>query len=131
MLTLTAGEELESMDTPMDYVFVLDISGSMAHAGKLGFSRKSIEAFVEKLSPTDRFELVAFNLMPQAIFNELRPATADSIDEATRFLRSQQARGGTALRHAVQTAYKYGDPDRPLNVVILSDGWPSRANVMR
>jgi len=37
-------------------------------------------------------------------------------------MKSQQAKGGTILAPAMTTAYKYGDPDRTLNVVILSDG---------
>ena len=35
LLTLTAGKELEQADSGMDYVFVLDVSGSMANDGKL------------------------------------------------------------------------------------------------
>ena len=34
MLTLTVGEELAADNLGMDYVFVLDVSGSMAHGGK-------------------------------------------------------------------------------------------------
>src|SRR4030095_16394826 len=34
----------------------------------------------------------------------------------------QEARGGTVLQPAISTAYKYASADRPLNVVILSDG---------
>lgn len=42
--------------------------------------------------------------------------------EAAAFLSSHSAKGGTVLAPALNTAYRYGDPDRPLNVVILSDG---------
>jgi len=35
LLTLTAGKELEEFNRGMDYVFILDISGSMANDGKL------------------------------------------------------------------------------------------------
>ena len=41
---------------------------------------------------------------------------------ARNFLASQQAKGGTVLNPALTAAYRYGDPDRTLNVVILSDG---------
>ncbi|MEM8679836.1 MAG: VIT and VWA domain-containing protein [Planctomycetota bacterium] len=128
MMTLTAGKELETQDLPMDYVFVLDISGSMANSGKLGYSRKSIEAFVEQLSPDDRFELLTFNAAPQALFGDLEPAESAPLRRAVKFLKSQEARGGTALRPALQLAYKYGQPDRPLNVVVLSDGLADRGD---
>jgi Ca-activated chloride channel family protein len=122
LLTLTAGEELAEADRGMDYVFVLDISGSMAHDGKLRMSRDSIDTFIRELGPEDRFEVITFNVAPNTLFGELRPVSEESQTEAVGFLRSQQGRGGTVLRPAVATAYKYGDPDRQLNVVVLSDG---------
>lgn len=122
MLTLTAGEELAQADRGMDYVFLLDVSGSMAFDGKLRISRESIDAFVAELGPEDRLEVITFNVAPTTLFNELRKAGPEAREEAARFLRSQDGRGGTVLRPAMAMAYKYGEPDRPLNVVILSDG---------
>lgn len=122
LLTLTGGEELAEAYAGMDYVFLLDISGSMANDGKLRMSRASIDAFVRSLSPADRFELVTFNVAPNTLFNQLAPATDESIRQAVQFLETQQGRGGTVLRPAMSLAYKYVDADRPLNVVILSDG---------
>lgn len=122
LLTLTAGEELAAASSGMDYVFVLDISGSMTQDGKLRISRDSIDAFIRELGPEDRFELITFNVSPTTLFNQLVPISEQKQAEAVQFLRAQQGRGGTVLRPAIATAYKYGDPDRPLNVVILSDG---------
>jgi Ca-activated chloride channel family protein len=122
MLTLTAGEELAADNLGMDFVFVLDVSGSMAHDGKLALSRESIGAFVDELAPNDRFEVIAFNVTPTKLFSELRAVDAASQDEAAQFLRAQQGRGGTVLKSAMALAYQYGQSDRPLNVVILSDG---------
>lgn len=122
LLTLTPGEELAAAQQGMDYVFLLDISGSMANDSKLQLSRDSIDAFVRELGPEDRFELITFNVAPQTLFNELRGVTPESQAKAVEFLRAQQGRGGTILRPAMATAYRYGNPDRPLNVVVLSDG---------
>ena len=122
LLTMTAGEELAPDTLGMDYVFLLDISGSMANAGKLGLSRESIGAFVGQLGPQDRFEVITFNVAPNTLFGQLAQVTDDAQSQAADFLRSQQGRGGTVLRPAMSTAYRYGDPDRPLNVVVLSDG---------
>lgn len=121
-LTLTAGQELPREDTAMDYVFILDISGSMANGGKLRISRDSLAAFIAGLSPEDRFELIAFNVQPALLFKDLQPANDVNKGQGLRFLDDQRARGGTVLAPAMQAAYRYGDPDRPLNVVILSDG---------
>jgi len=122
MLTLTAGEELAADNLGMDFVFVLDVSGSMAHDGKLALSRQSIGAFIDELGPEDRFEVITFNVAPTKLFGELRDADDATQEEAAQFLRTQQGRGGTVLRSAMSLAYQYGEPDRPLNVVILSDG---------
>ena len=124
LLTLTAGEELAQLDQGMDYVFVLDVSGSMANDGKLNLSRRSIDAFVDVLGPDDRFEVMTFNVKPTPLFGQLAAADDAGKGRATEFLRSQQARGGTILAPAMTTAYRYADAggDRPLVVVILSDG---------
>ena len=121
-LTLTAGEDLAKLETGMDYVFLLDISGSMAQDSKLLLSKDSIGAFISELGEQDRIELITFNVQPTLAFKELRSASAPTREAAQAFLASQQARGGTVLNPAVTTAYKYADADRPLNVVIFSDG---------
>ena len=134
MLTLTAGEELATLDRAMDYVFVLDISGSMGNDGKLLVSKQSVQAFIDALGPDDRFEVIAFNVQPELAFSGLRDADERGKADAAAFLETQQARGGTVLGPAITTAYKYGDPDRPLNVVILSDGMTEqneRAELLR
>ncbi|NQU24095.1 MAG: VWA domain-containing protein [Candidatus Nealsonbacteria bacterium] len=127
MLTLTAGDELAADNPGMDYVFVLDVSGSMAYDGKLALSSQSIGAFIDGLGPDDRFDVVAFNVKLTTLFGGLRAADDAARDEAGQFLSSQQGRGGTILRTAMGMAYQYGEPDRPLNVVVLSDGMTEQA----
>lgn len=121
-LTITAGEDLAKKEDGMDYVFVLDVSGSMGQDGKLLLSKDSLGSFINELGDKDRFEVMTFNVQPHLAFNELRAATAESKQQAVAFLATQQARGGTILNPALTTAYKYAHADRPLNVVILSDG---------
>lgn len=134
LLTLTAGDELAEREAGMDYVFLLDISGSMDEDGKLDLSRGSLEAFIQALGKEDRFEVLAFNISPQELFAGLRPAEEPSKREAVEYLRSQDARGGTVLEPALRNAYRYKGADRPLNVVVLSDGMTDqgeRATLLR
>jgi Ca-activated chloride channel family protein len=119
-LTLTAGEELPKIDAAMDYVFVLDISGSMNNDGKLDLSRRAIQAFVDSLGERDRFEIIAFNVEAVPAFNGLQSANAETKTQAMAFLTGRQARGGTILNPAITTAYKYS-AGQPLNVVIFSE----------
>ncbi len=121
-LTMTAGEDLAKRDEGMDYVFVLDISGSMGDDGKLLLSKDSVGAFINELGLKDRFEVMTFNIQPYTGFNKLHEANAEGKKAAENFLARQEARGGTVLNPAINTAYKYAAADRQLNVVILSDG---------
>lgn len=121
-LTLTAGEELAGESDPMDYVFILDISGSMANQEKLKISRNCIGAFIKELGKDDRFEIITFNVTPATLFNSLELGVSETKKKATEFLGSRRAAGGTVLRPALMTAYRYSDPDRPLNIVVFSDG---------
>jgi len=122
LMTLTAGDELGEGQGGMDYVFILDISGSMNNDGKLSLSRGSLDAFIGALGAEDRFEVITFNVAANPLFRELQVADNMSKNQAEDFLAKQKARGGTVLEPAIRTAYRYNDPDRPLNVVVLSDG---------
>ena len=121
-LTLTAGQDVAQKQDSMDYVFVLDASGSMADGGKLLLSKDAVAAFLNELGAADRFEVMTFNVTPNLGFNQLLPGNAENKQRALEFLSTQPARGGTVLQPAMSTAYKYATADRPLNVVILSDG---------
>jgi Ca-activated chloride channel family protein len=121
-MTLTAGKELQDSVGGADYVFLLDVSGSMARDGKLSLSRNSVAAFVDSLGREDRFELIAFDVGANTLFGSLAKVEDSQKERARLFLNSQKARGGTILRPAMEAAYRYRDNDRPLNVVVLSDG---------
>ena len=127
MLTLTAGEELAEQNAGMDYVFILDVSGSMNEGGKLDLSRNALGAFVNGLGDKDRVEMMAFNVQPTTLFQKLVDADEDAKRKAADFLASQAARGGTRLDPAMGAAYRYADASRPLNVVLLSDGLTEQA----
>lgn len=122
MLSMTAGKELEESAAGMDYLFVVDISGSMANDGKLNLSRSAVTSFIDALGPEDRFDVMTFNTSPDLQFGQLHTVDSEAKKAAEQYLLSQRARGGTALRPAIMTAYKFKDSDRPLNVVVLSDG---------
>ncbi|MFA7236999.1 MAG: VIT and VWA domain-containing protein [Phycisphaeraceae bacterium] len=129
LLTLTAGEELAKAAAPMDYVFVLDISGSMRNDGKLATSIDAVRAFVNALGDGERFEVMTFNVQPAMLFSQLSPVNDETKRQAADFLTTRQARGGTSLKPALAAAYRYAqnNADRQTNVVILSDGMTEQA----
>lgn len=126
-LTMTAGKELAEKSGAMDYVVLLDISGSMGDESKLRISRNCIKEFISQLGPDDHFEIMTFNISPTPLFNALTKADEKSKKAAADFLDSRRAQGGTVLLPAVQTAYKYRSADRPLNIVVFSDGMTEQA----
>ena len=94
----------------------------MADSGKLLLSKDAVAAFLKELGDADRFEVMTFNVTPNLAFGQLQPGTTANKQRALDYLATQQARGGTVLQPAMATAYKFASNDRPLNVVILSDG---------
>lgn len=128
LMTVTAGEELKRDAAGMDYVFVLDISGSMGNDGKLALSQKAVEGFVGELAENDRFEAITFNIVPEALFGGLEAASRQNISRVTQYLGSKSARGGTDLVSALSAALKYASDDRPLKIVVLSDGMTERGS---
>ncbi|HEX3358197.1 MAG TPA: VIT and VWA domain-containing protein, partial [Tepidisphaeraceae bacterium] len=94
-LMLNAGPELQPADVGMDYVFLLDISGSMRDDDKIGQSRGTLGALVEMLGKSDRFDVMAFNTDSTAAFGQLNDADDSHKAAAAEFLNSRRARGGT------------------------------------
>lgn len=121
-LTITSGEDGEKLDKGSDFVFVLDISGSMANEGKLDQSRKTINSFINLLGEKDRYELITFNTMPQPLFNTLTTPSPEATMKFQNALKNVKARGGTSIEPALSLAYKYANKEKNLNIVILSDG---------
>jgi Ca-activated chloride channel family protein len=110
--TLSAGADAPGKDAGADYVFVLDVSGSMRDDGKLLLSKDCLGEFIHQLGAEDRFELMTFNIQPRLAFNGKRAADSQAKKDALAFLTAAQAGGGTVLNPAITTAYKYADPDR-------------------
>src|SRR5687767_12924992 len=62
------------------------------------------------------------NVQANLGIKELHVASDEAQEGEGTFLKGQSARSGTVLAPALATAFKYSSADRPLNVVILSDG---------
>ncbi|MDP6451641.1 MAG: hypothetical protein QF773_12555, partial [Lentisphaeria bacterium] len=79
-------------------------------------------AFVTSLGERDRLEVIAFNIEPKMLFDTLQPTGNDTRTAALQFLDEQKPRGSTLLDPAIRMAYRYREPGRQLNVVVISDG---------
>ena len=74
LLTLTAGEELAEHNAGMDYVFILDVSGSMNDGGKLDLSRNALGRSSTAWG-NDRVEVITFNSRRTRCSGRSRPPT--------------------------------------------------------
>jgi Ca-activated chloride channel family protein len=109
---------------PREYLFVLDISGSM-DGFPLEISKALMRNLIVNLKPTDQFNLVLF-AGGSALFSPLSvDATAENIEKALKIIDSSHGWGGTELLKALETAYAIPKPEKAFSrsVVLLSDGY--------
>ena len=84
----------------IEVAFMLDVSGSMRHAGKLDEAKQAIEYFLSAFRPKDRFALICF---ADEQVSRVTEFTADRQRFLER-LRVQEGYGQTALHDAVAAA---------------------------
>jgi Ca-activated chloride channel family protein len=108
-----------------DITFILDVSGSMS-GDKLEQAKKALLYCVNNLNAGDQFNVIRFSTEAYALFNSLKKADKQNINEAKRFIDDLQAIGGTNIEEAFNLAFKnYKDSNRPHFIVFLTDGKPT------
>jgi len=117
-----AGDSAEAARLPREVVFVIDTSGSMQ-----GFSiqqaRAALVLAIERLRPADRFNVIQFNNVTEALWEGVRPATAENRRAARGWVERLHADGGTEMASALEAALVGSDdPSLVRQVVFLTDG---------
>jgi Ca-activated chloride channel homolog len=121
------GRTVEAQQRPNAHLtFLVDTSGSMQSADKIGLVKDSLRMLVENLRPTDT---VAITTYAGGIRLVLPPTSAANKDLIIKSLYQLEAGGGTAMESGIQLAYQQalaqlnqsrpGDINR---VIICSDG---------
>jgi len=129
-LALIAPEYDESKEivTPKDFVFVLDKSGSMS-GYKIDQAKEALNFIYQNLNSDDRFSLVTFATEVYSYNDVWLNASWDNIKEVRDYIDGIEAGGNTNFEGAVDTACKLRPgEDRPLYIIILSDGLPTVGN---
>jgi len=112
----------ESDVTPREYVFILDVSGSM-DGFPLQTGKTLIADLIRSLRPSDRFNVVLFAGGSQVLSGYSLPATPDNIAAATGMIGTQRGGGGTELLPALRTALSLPrDEAFSRTVVVITDG---------
>ena len=98
------GREIPREDRPAaNFVFLLDVSGSMESSNKLPLVKESMKALLQALKPSDRIGIVTYASGSQVVL----PST--SCDDRTRILdaiESLQAGGSTHGSAGIRDAYR-------------------------
>lgn len=119
MMVVTPGVDLAPLTNGADYVYVLDVSGSME--GKIATLARGVGKALGQMKPQDRFRIVTFNENAR----EVVPWTAASPEAVQRALATVQglaAGGSTNLYDGLQLGLQKTDADRATSLVLVTDG---------
>jgi Ca-activated chloride channel family protein len=120
MMVLTPGMDLAPITRGRDFVYVLDVSGSMDT--KLPTLVSAVGQALGKLKPEDRFKVVAFDDRAWDVTGNFQSATAENVASAVASVRALAVGGGTNLYEALSVGLTDLDADRATGVVLVTDG---------
>ena len=109
---------------PREYVFVLDVSGSM-HGFPLETAKRLMRDLVGGLRPSDSFNVLTFSGASELWSPFSKPASPANVEAAVRFLDEVRAGGGTELLAAVTRAMELPreGPHGSRSLVLVTDGY--------
>ncbi|MBX3654854.1 MAG: VWA domain-containing protein [Ramlibacter sp.] len=111
--------------SPRDYLFVVDISGSM-HGFPLDTAKKMLAELIGGLRASDSFNVLLFSGSNRMLAPRSVPATRANIDRALATINQYQGSGGTELIPALKRIYAEPKPaDVSRTVVVVTDGYVS------
>ncbi|MDR0701735.1 MAG: VWA domain-containing protein [Azoarcus sp.] len=117
-----------SIITPRDYIFVVDISGSM-HGFPLDTAKTVLRELIGGLRSSDRFNVLLFAGSSSFLHQHSVPATRENIDKALRLIDRSNGGGGTELIPALHHVYAQDKPeDVSRTIVVVTDGYVSVEN---
>jgi Ca-activated chloride channel family protein len=114
-----------SLIPPREFVFVVDVSGSM-HGFPLDTSKALLRSMLPRLRPQDSFNMVFFAGTSWVLSPGRSLAANDAnLQRALAALDGQRGGGGTELMTALQTAYALPRADDRVarSVVVVTDGY--------
>jgi Ca-activated chloride channel homolog len=113
---------------PREYVFVVDISGSM-HGYPLETAKTLLRELIGHLRPSDTFNVMLFSGSAAMLSERSVPATQANIDQAIRVIERQQGGGSTEIVPALKAiAALPKNADVARSVIVVTDGYVSVEN---
>ena len=109
--------------SPRDYIFVVDISGSM-HGFPLDTAKTLLGELIGNLRPSDSFNVMLFSGSNRMLSPRSVPATRANIDQAMATIDKYQGSGSTELMPALERVFAEPKPaDVSRTVVVVTDGY--------
>ncbi|MDC0920049.1 marine proteobacterial sortase target protein [Candidatus Thioglobus sp.] len=124
MATPPADEAFKKVNTPRELIFVIDSSGSMM-GSSMNQAAKALTQAINKLKPTDRFNIIDFDSYFDPLFDSAMPAIKMNKKHGIRFANNLAAEGGTDPLDAIKYAFESRDSqsDNYLRqIIFLTDG---------
>ncbi len=114
-------------DAPVRLIYLQDLSGSMANAGKLEASREALQCFLREARPIDETALLTF-AADQMRFDVPFTTQTSRLEEA---MSTWQGYGTTALHDAVARLPEFRAEDRSVKhaAVLVTDGGDNASTV--
>lgn len=108
---------------PNNLVFLLDVSGSMTSADKLGLIKKGFNLLVQEMREEDRVAICVYAGAAGVVLEPTSGANKDKIMDAINRLESGgSTAGGQGIELAYATAQKYFNPKGNNRVILATDG---------
>jgi len=121
MLIITPGASLQKIAEGVDWVFVLDKSGSMS-GNKIATLKDGVSRVIGKMSPQDRFRIVTFNDSAEDFTKGFISATPENVNNVLNSMSTIIAGGGTALHAGLELGLNKTDNERTSSIVVVTDG---------
>jgi Ca-activated chloride channel family protein len=117
---------------PREYIFVLDVSGSM-YGFPLDTAKTLMRELIGGLRPADRFNVILFAGGSTLLAPSSLSATPENVRQAISMIESQRGGGGTELGAALGRALALpGDEGTSRTTIVVTDGFISaEADVFR
>jgi Ca-activated chloride channel family protein len=115
-------DDIATATKPRETIFIIDTSGSM-HGVSIQQAKRAVQLALKGLNPADRFNIIEFNSVTNALYSNSRPVTKQSLSEASQFVQALEANGGTEMRPALVLALGGAPSEAHLRqVVFITDG---------
>lgn len=108
---------------PVEFVFVLDCSGSMSGV-PIAQAKRAVRSALARLQPDDTFQIIRFSNSASALGPLPLPATEQNLRRGGEYLASLAGEGGTMMIEGIKAALDFPpDPHRTRLVSFLTDGF--------